>query len=360
MSAPTVYKKRVAKLKGELEQLGLDAFVTLNLKNIRYLTGFTGTSAAIVIAGGKPLFVTDFRYATQIKKEVTSMQTSIAKSMKKSIADHLSEKKANNIGYEGNTLTVDALNSIKKLHSGKWKSVQPIETLRTIKDDTEIKLIEKNFKILSKVFKLIPEMIKPGRIERDIAAEMEYRLRETGGDGKAFEFIVASGKRSALPHGVAGTKKIKRGDFVTVDWGCVLDGYHTDNTRNFSVGKPKGKLLKIHEIVLEANLRATEKVADGVPLIEIDFAARDFINKKGFGHRFGHGTGHGVGLDIHEAPNVSQNAENTVAKEGMIFTIEPGIYVPGLGGVRIEDMVLVTKAGSRLLSRSIPKELVII
>ena len=357
MKTASIHRKRTAKLVKELSLLGLDAFVIFNMKNIRYLTGFTGTSAAVAIADGKPLFFTDFRYATQVKKEVTSMKTVIVKSTWHDVASYLTSKKAKTIGYEGNSLTVDVLTSLKKLHKGHWRGVQPVEKLRTIKDDLEIKLIEKNFRILAKVFKMIPEMIQPGRMERDIASEMEFRLRQAGGDGKAFEFIIASGKRSALPHGVAGIKKISKGDNITVDWGCVLGGYHTDNTRNFSLGKPKAEFLKIHEIVMEANRRATEKVAHGVPLLEIDAAARNFIAGAGFAHRFGHGTGHGVGLDIHEAPTVGPRAENVIAEEGMVFTIEPGIYLPGVGGVRIEDMVLVTKNGCRVLSRSIPQEI---
>jgi Xaa-Pro aminopeptidase len=180
-----------------------------------------------------------------------------------------------------------------------------------------------------------------------------------GGSGPSFDFIVASGARSALPHGVASDKRIGKNDIVTLDWGWTLDGYCTDNTRTFFMGRPKRKLKEIYEIVLEANLRAIDRVAPGVPLKEIDCAARGFIKKKGYGQKFGHGTGHGVGLEIHEPPTVGPRSKD-VAKEGMVFTIEPGIYLPGIGGVRIEDVLVVTKKGCKVLTRRIPKELTVI
>jgi Xaa-Pro aminopeptidase len=231
--------------------------------------------------------------------------------------------------------------------------------MRIIKDKFEIGLIEKNMRILANVFGEAGEVLSAGISESVAAAQLELRLRLNGGEGKAFDFIVASGLRSALPHGVAGKRRIGKNDFVTLDWGCLLEGYHTDNTRNFSFGKPKRKLAELHRIVLEANRKATEAVAPGVRLADIDRAARSVIEHHRYGNFFGHGTGHGVGLDIHEAPTVGLRSKG-IAKEGMVFTIEPGIYLPGIGGVRIEDMVLVTKTGCKVLSRNIPQELSIL
>jgi len=361
----TYYAKRVNTLKKKLGELGIDSFVTFNLKNVRYLTGFSGTSGAVAITDSKAIFFTDFRYASQVKKQVTSMKIEIGPSLNVGIADLLTKEKIGSTGYEGDHISVSSLSALKKEVNSKrktksalrWKSTHPIEEMRIIKDKLEIGLIEKNMQILSKVFDKAGEVLSPGIRESDAAAQLELQLRLSGGEGKAFDFIIASGTRSALPHGVAGKKKIGKNDFVTLDWGCLLEGYHTDNTRNFSFGRPKQKIIELHRIVLEANRTAIEAVAPDVRLSDIDRAARSVIEKQRYGKFFGHGTGHGVGLDIHEAPTVSPRSKS-VAKEGMVFTIEPGIYLPGIGGVRIEDMVLVTKTGCRLISRNIPQELV--
>ncbi len=357
-SDKAVYKKRVKRLIAGLEKEKLDSFATLNLKNIRYLTGFSGTSAGVVISGEKAHFLTDFRYESQAKRQV-AMKTVITFSMHNEIASILKGAKARSTGFEGKNLSVAEFESLKKKAKGRWKPTAIMDEMRLIKDEAEIRLIEKNLKILAKVFRQIPQILKAGKKERDVAAELEFALKLAGGDGKAFDFIVASGKRSALPHGVAGAKKIGKNDFITLDWGCLLEGYHTDNTRSLCTGKPSGRMKEVFDIVLEANRRAIKKVKPGIPLKEIDAAARGYINQKGYAKFFGHGTGHGVGLDIHEAPVVAPRSKMT-AKEGMLFTIEPGIYIPELGGVRIEDMVLVTKTGCRLLTRNIPQELVIL
>lgn len=287
------------------------------------------------------------------------MRKVIYSSMNADIAEILKRGKAECIGFEERHLSVATLKNLKKLVKARWAPSHMIEEMRLIKDESEVRIIEKNFRILSKVFKKIPEILKAGKKEKEVAAELEYSLKMEGGEGNAFDFIVASGKKSALVHGVAGNRKIGKSDFVLLDWGCLLNGYHTDNTRNFSLGKPGPKMKKIFDIVLEANTRAIQRVRPGVSLKEVDSAARDFIKRNGFGKYFGHGTGHGVGLDIHEDPSVNQKSEMD-AREGMVFTVEPGIYIPGLGGVRIEDMVLVTSKGCRVLSKNIPKELIVL
>ena len=353
-------KGRVARLKKLLKKTGADGFVTFNLKDIRYLTGFSGTSGGVVIAGGKPLFLTDFRYKDQAAAEVSSMPVAIVASLFDGAAEHIKAGDGKRIIFDPAELSVEQLSALKK-KSGKrsWVPAKPVSELRMIKDEAEMKVIRKNFRILSKVFHKIPELLKPGMKEKELAARLEYELRMAGGDGKAFDFIVASGARSALPHGVASSKKIPKRAHITIDWGCMLDGYHTDNTRNFMLGKPDMRLFDIHQIVLEANRRALDMVKPGVPLKEIEGAARDYITEQGYGKEFGHGTGHGVGLDIHEAPTVSPRSAQK-AKVGMVFTIEPGIYIPGLGGARVEDMILVTKNGYELLSKSIPQEITLL
>ena len=350
-------KARARRLLARLDDLKLDALVTLNLKNVRWLTGYSGTAGACVISRKGNFFFTDFRYASQAKEEVRSMARVIAvKPLPEMAAEKLKELRAKKIGFEHNDVTVAVMAKMRKAAPGKWIPCDAIEKLRMIKDEPEIKALEKNFGYLATVFKDIGDVLRPGRREREAAADLEYRLRLCGGEKAAFDFIIASGPRSAMPHGVASGKKMKEGEIVIVDWGWVLDGYHSDNTRTLFLGRPKPKLKEIFDIVLEANQRAIDKVAPGVPLKDIDAAARDYIEAKGYGKYFGHGTGHGVGLDIHEAPGVSWRSADT-AQEGMVFSIEPGIYLPGIGGVRIEDVVHVTKTGCRVLTKNIPKTL---
>ncbi len=349
------HKARVRRLLARLETLGLDALVTLNLKNVRWLTGYSGTAGACVISSKGNFFFTDFRYASQAKEEVHSMARIIAaKPLPEAAAEKLKTLHSKKIGFEHRDVTVAAMVKMRKAAPGKWIPCDAIEKLRMIKDGAEIAVLEKNFGFLAAVFKDIGDVLQPGRREREAAADLEYRLRSRGGEKAAFDFIIASGPRAALPHGVASDKKMKKGEIVIVDWGWILGGYHSDNTRTLFLGKPKPKLKEIFDVVLEANQRAIAKVAPGMPLKEIDAAARGHIEAKGYGKYFGHGTGHGVGLDIHEAPGVSWRSAET-AREGMVFTVEPGIYLPGIGGVRIEDVVHVTKTGCRVLTKNIPK-----
>ena len=346
------YKSRVKKLQKRLQVLRLGGFVSLDLTNVRYLTGYTGTSGAVAVFKKSAFFFTDFRYKTQAASQVQSMKRVIAKSLIEEIGKSIRGARVKRIGYEQERLNVSQFKQLRKTAKAKWIAVKPVDELRIIKDEAEIKTLAKNFSILAKVFSSLSEVVYPRRRESEVAAELQYRLAKLGGSGPSFDFIVASGTRSALPHGVASSKRIGKNDIVTLDWGWLLDGYCSDNTRTFFMGKPKRQLLEIHAIVLEANRLAIKKVAPGVPLKDIDAAARNHIKKKGYGDKFGHGTGHGVGLEIHEAPNVSPRSKD-VAREGMVFTIEPGIYLPGIGGVRIEDVVVVTKKGCKLLTRKI-------
>ncbi len=349
------YKNRVKKLQKRLAALRLGGFVSLDLVNVRYLTGYTGTSGAVAVFKNSAFFFTDFRYKTQAAAQVRSMKRVIVKSLMEEVGNSIKQARVRRVGYEQERLKVSQFKRLRKAATVKWISVRPVDELRIIKDGSELRTLEKNFSMLAKVFRSLPEIIVPGRREREAAAELRYRLAKLGGSGPSFDFIVASGARSALPHGVASEKRIGKNDIVTLDWGWLLDGYCTDNTRTFFMGKPKRRLLEIHEIVSEANRLAIKKVAPGVPLKDIDAAARDHITKKGYGGKFGHGTGHGVGLEIHEAPNVGPRSKD-VARQGMVFTIEPGIYLPGIGGVRIEDVVVVTEKGCKVLTRRIPNE----
>lgn len=360
-STNTAYRDRLKNLRRGMEQSRLDAFVTFDLTNVRYLTGFSGSNGAVIVTNNDAVIFTDFRYASQVAEQVSSMQSKIVTGpLVDEVGNHAKKSRAKRAGFEDKQVTVSLMKQLKKNSSGvRWVPCDLAEKLRMIKDSGETALIRRNFSLLEKVFSKIDRIISPGKEESAVAAKLEYELKLSGGEKPAFDFIVASGKRSALPHGVASRKRIKKGEPVILDWGWVLDGYHSDNTRTLFVGKPAPKLKRIFDVTLEANMRAIAKTAPGVPLKEIDAAARDFIVKKGYGKYFGHGTGHGLGLEIHEAPSVNSRSKD-VAREGMVFTIEPGIYLPGVGGVRIEDVVEVTSKGCDVISAGLPKTINII
>jgi Xaa-Pro aminopeptidase len=271
------------------------------------------------------------------------------------ILEFLAEKGAVRVGFESDTLAFATVSELReKGPSHEWVPVSgEVRSLRSLKDEQEIELLERAAALNAVCFEEILSVIRPGACERDIALALEFALKQRGAEEKAFDFIVASGVRGALPHGVASAKTIAAGELVTIDFGCRLNGYHSDETVTLAVGDVSPRLRELHAVVLEAHDRAIDKVRPGAGLRDIDAAARQFITDRGFGDYFGHGTGHGLGLEVHEFPAVSTRSEE-VAREGMVFTIEPGIYVPDVGGVRIEDTVLVTAGGCRRLTR-IPK-----
>jgi Xaa-Pro aminopeptidase len=234
-----------------------------------------------------------------------------------------------------------------------------VETLTMVKTEEEIAAIRKAAEIGDQVFNHVLNMLKPGLTEREVAAEISYQAKKLGGDGDAFPVIVASGERSALPHGVATDKKIKKGELVTLDFGCVHKGFNSDMSRTVAVGKISNELHKIYEIVRAAQQRAIDKVHPGMNGRELDSVARDYITLHGYGSKFGHSTGHGLGIEVHELPYIAQRGERFKLEPGQVFTIEPGIYIEGMGGCRIEDDVVVRREGCEVLTTS-PKELIVL
>jgi Xaa-Pro aminopeptidase len=277
------------------------------------------------------------------------------------IASLLLDLGVSNIGFESASLTFSVHHSLLgKLTKGA--ELHPLEeeirNLRAVKDDAEMALTRTAIDLSSKAFLHIIEMLEDGVVEKEVALEMEFFMKRTGVQALGFDIITASGKRSALPHGRASEKRIEKGDFILIDFGSDFRGYHSDQTRTLICGNPSPKQEKIYQIVKDAHDRAIERVRPGIPICEVDSAARDYIRDQGYGDYFGHGTGHGIGLAVHEDPVV--NSENKdLLKEGMVFTIEPGIYIPDWGGVRIEDMVRVTSNGAEVLTY-LPTELKII
>lgn len=260
------------------------------------------------------------------------------------------------LGFEGSALSFDTHAKFKKALPGlKLKPASSImKKLRIRKDAFEIARIRESAAILDRGFEAARKLIGPGSVERDAALKIEIEMRKAGADGLAFDTIIASGERGALPHGKASGKKVKKGELVVVDMGALLNGYHSDETRTFCVGKATKLQREIYGVVKDAQARAIEAIRPGVDAAEVDRAARAYIDKAGYGKYFGHGTGHGVGLEIHESPNVSP-LSSEILEEGMVITVEPGIYIPGWGGVRIEDMAVVTKDGFEILTKT-PKD----
>jgi Xaa-Pro aminopeptidase len=351
---------RIEKIREILDELSLDAFYITHIPNIRYITGFSGSSAFVLITKNQNYFLTDFRYKEQSAEQVKGFDIIINylanEEMKKLFEKHGFKK----VGFESTHLTVHQLENLEKNFAGvSFKPVaERIEKLTMVKTPDEVAKVKKAIEISDKTFSKLLEIIKPGMTEKDVSAEITYWHKKFGAEKDSFDPIVASGWRGALPHGIASDKVINVGEMVTLDFGCVYDGFCSDITRTISVGEPSDEMKKIYNIVLESQLKAIDTAKTGITTKELDSSARDYIKSKGYGEKFGHGLGHGLGIEVHEMPSVSQRMDMKL-EEGVIVTIEPGIYVENLGGVRIEDDVVIKNGGCEVMNKS-PKELIII
>ncbi len=335
----------------------LDALIIFGLPDMRYLCGFTGTDGVLLIRGDSSVFLTDSRYIEQAQEQVKADQIHSYKNKLAAVIKQLSTWKCRRIGFDAAAVSVALFNELAGLAktSLDWCPLTTqLRSLRGIKTTGELVALRAAANLNQKAFAAVLPQIKAGISEIEIARELEFELKRLGGEANAFDFIVASGLRGALPHGVASDKKIGAGELVTIDFGTRVDGYHSDETVTLAIGKIDRKLRQIFDIVLEAHDSALALIRPELPICDLDATARDFISSRGYGEYFGHGLGHGVGLEVHEYPAVSSHSELTL-REGMVFTVEPGIYVPGIGGVRIEDTVVVTKDGFECLT-SIPKQ----
>ena len=343
---------RVAAARGYLDKHYIDALLLLNLGNIRYLSGFTGSDGALVVFRDDVCFLTDSRYSFQASNEVPDFRKLIYQEKASAISSTLNEKGARRVGFEAETMTVAARDTF----AGLMPDVElvpigaELNNLRIIKDAEELRLIGRAADIASESLLSILDKVKPGTSERNVALDLEFAMLKAGAEDKAFDFIVASGERGALPHGKASEKKILAGELVTIDFGAVYEGYNSDETVTVAVGEPDSRQREVYQIVKDAHDLALESLRPGITCKELDAKARDYIEGKGLGRYFGHGLGHGVGMDIHEKPVISFRSD-AVVEEGMVFTIEPGIYLPGWGGVRIEDTVCVTGDGYRVMTK---------
>lgn len=354
-------KKRINKLRDKLKEKDIDAFLVTKKENVRYLSQFTGTAGKLLITQNDSVFITDFRYLDQAAEQTDGcVIEEISSNFMEGFSELLKRKKIRNLSFESQDLNFKMYQNLKEnLDLDSLKPVESvIEKLRMIKDQSEVEKIKMAVEIADRGFQFLLEFIEPGKTEKEIALELEFFMKRNGGEANAFDFIVASGKRGALPHGAASTKKIEKGDLVTIDFGTVFQGYHSDITRTVAVGEPDPKLKEIYELVLSAQKKVIAEIKGGMSCVEADKIARDMIAEAGYKENFGHGLGHGVGLEIHEGPRVSYTSEDNL-KPGMVVTDEPGIYISGLGGVRIEDDLLITEDGCEVLNKA-AKDLIIL
>jgi len=346
------YEERLKSVQKILDLNHLDGILFSSLENIRYFCGFTGSDGALIVTKKESFFLTDSRYWTQSEDEVKESQIIHYGKKMEGIFSLLFDLKLRKIGFESAFLPFSAHQFLTE-RLNKGAKLIPLEgelkNLRAKKDPEELALLRAAIDVSSKAFLHIMEMLKEGVMEREVAFEMEFFMKQKGAEALGFDIIIASGKRSALPHGKAGGRRIEKGDFILIDFGSGFQGYNSDQTRTVICGAPSLEQQKIYQIVKDAHDRAIEKIRPGTPICEVDGAARGYIRNQGYGEYFGHGLGHGIGLAVHEDPVV--NSENKgLVQEGMVFTIEPGIYIPDWGGVRIEDMVLVTAHGAEPLT----------
>jgi Xaa-Pro aminopeptidase len=351
--------KRINNLRQLIKKENLDGLIVTDLKQIRYLTGFSGSAALLAIGPKKALFFSDFRYKEQAAKEVKGAKVHIATGPAITALKDFPELAAKNrrLGYAAAGTTVEVLKKLEKSLPGcLWVPADNVlGQLGWVKEKDELVSISKAVEISDVAFERILNLIAPGVRERELAAELEYQMMMLGSERAAFESIVASGWRSALPHGIASNKKLQAGDFVTFDFGATVNGYVSDITRTVVVGKATLRQKKIYSIVARAQLAAIRKMKPGASCKMIDGTARQIITRAGYGRQFGHGLGHGIGLEVHSGPRLSGMVEDKLMVNNVV-TVEPGIYIPGWGGVRIEDDVLVTRSGAKVLNGA-PKKL---
>jgi Xaa-Pro aminopeptidase len=355
---------RQREVVSAIEDHDLDCLLITHLPNVRYLTGFTGSSGALLLgpAFRKSIFITDGRYTAQAKEEVQSARVLIGKGSAMEIAaQQIARLKQAKIGIEAEQMAVSWRSYLRKLLPAKFKLKETsalVAQIRAVKDEEEIAAIRRAVLLGAEIFEVALKTIRPGICESDVAAEMEYAARRKGAEAMSFETIVASGPRSALPHGKASRVAIPSRGFVVLDFGVILDGYCSDMTRTVHVGRPSPEARRMYNAVLESQLAGIEAVQAGATAGGVDFACRNVLRRARLDRYFTHSTGHGVGLEIHEFPRLARNLDSPLAA-GMVVTIEPGVYIAGKGGVRIEDMVVVREKGRDVLT-PVSKELVVL
>ena len=351
---------KLDNLRTRLEIENLDALLITNPFNRSYMTEFTGTAGVALVSAEDAVFITDFRYTKQAEKEIEGYRiVQHTTTIIEEVALQVKNMNVKTVGFEKDDMSFGLYELYNKAIDAELKPVSGlVEKLRMVKTPDEIAILQAAAKIADDAFTHIITYIRPGITELDVSNELEFFMRKHGATSSSFSIIVASGLRSALPHGIATEKVIESGDFVTLDYGALYKGYISDITRTVAVGEPSDKLKEIYAVVLEAQELALKEIKPGMTGIEADKIARDYITSKGYGEAFGHSTGHGIGLEVHEGPGLSSKSK-TVLEPNMVVTVEPGIYLPEIGGVRIEDDIVITADGNKRLTFA-TKELLIL
>jgi Xaa-Pro aminopeptidase len=343
---------RIEKVLNIMKEMDLDACALRGIDNIFYLTGFRGSEGTLVITGGDVLLLTDFRYITYAKEVTRGVQIVEIRQKENNLLDICKK-------YGVKRMAFDSFHMAYNIY-GSWKEMLPdvdlvplthnIEKIREIKEPAEITGIMKAIEVATDAFTEILEKIVPGMTEKEIANDLDYAMRRLGADCPSFQTIVVSGPRAALPHGEPSDKEVLKGEAIIVDFGAQIDGYCSDETCTISLGEPGEKIQEIFAVVSHAQKLVLKTMKAGMAIKEVDALARGYIEEQGYGDFFRHGLGHGVGIAVHEAPTINSTSEEFL-KENMVLTIEPGIYLPNFGGVRLEDMALITRENAQVLTR---------
>jgi Xaa-Pro aminopeptidase len=357
MTAPA--NERRNAVRARLDELGADAFLATKIVNVRYLTGFTGSNGQVLVGVADDAFFTDGRYQEQAfhqTSDVALVPYSSARPLTEALGPALAERRIRRLAVEAHHVTLQ----MARLLRDKLAGVELVETtgvverLRLRKTEVEIDALTLAAAIGDAAFDALPARLKEGMSESELATELDDAMRRAGSEGLSFDSIVAFGESAAEPHHRPGDRRLRRGDLIKLDFGATSGGYHSDMTRTIAFGRPGDEAKRIHRIVYDAQRAGVDAVHPGIGCSAVDDAARDPVVRSGYD--FGHGTGHGVGLEVHEAPSVRKESDE-VLEAGMVITVEPGIYLPGVGGVRIEDTLVVTSDGCSPLTRA-PHELI--
>lgn len=355
--------ERRALVRERVAAGGLDAFLVLALPNMRYLSGFTGSAGLLIVCAEPPdIFLTDFRYQSQVADELdATIEVRIESDpMLKVAREILHGQGASRVAFEREQLTYRGWSEWSQIEGPALVPVAEwVEEVRAVKSSAEVDAIRSACRVADEAFQKILEEVRPGVTERELAARLDLSLVERGAEGASFETIVAFGERSALPHARPGSRDLRDGDMVLFDFGAVVDGYVSDMTRTVSCGEPVAEMRDVYAVVLDAQRAALQGIEAGMSGPEADALARQVIDAAGYGPRFGHSLGHGIGLEVHEAPRLGKKSEDRLTP-GMTVTIEPGIYLEGIGGVRIEDDALVTESGLEALTTSPKDDLIVL
>lgn len=351
----------IEKLQSLLCSIADCALITNDI-NRRYFTGMKSSAGTVLVFADTAYLIIDFRYIEKARASVTACEVIQQDKLYEQISELIKKHGAETCAIESRSMTVSELESVKKKLAcevvGSDALSDAIANLRMIKTPDEVEKVKAAQSIAEKGFEHMLEYIQVGRTERELQLELDYFMLRNGAEALSFDTIALSGKNTSMPHGVPGDKRVERGDFVLLDYGAVVDGYHSDMTRTVAVGEPTDEMKEVYELVLAAQKNAIEKVKAGMTGSEYDAIARELISSHGYGDNFQHSLGHGVGLEIHEAPNGSPSY-NGLLPAGAVITCEPGIYIAGRFGVRIEDMIYITENGAENLTHS-PKELIVL